>query len=73
MVTVHAIERFQQRVEDVPYDQAVDRILCALDRSRSFDTDNGAERRYDEVERIILVCRGEKILTIENAFWEEIK
>ena len=70
-MTLHAIERFQQRVEDVPYEQVVDRILCALERSRNFDTDYGAERRYDEVERIILVCRGEKILTVETAFWEE--
>jgi len=60
-------------VEDVPYEQAVDRILSAYDRSHNFDTDNGAERRYDEVERIILVCRGEKILTIETAFWEELE
>ena len=76
IVTLHAIERFQQRVEDVPYEQVVDRILCALNRSRNFDTDYGAERRYDEVERIILVCRRdqgiEKVLTIETAFWEEI-
>jgi len=51
----------------------MDRILRAWGRSRDFVTWNGALKKYDDVEGILLVCRNGKILTVETAFWKEIK